>query len=165
MQVNTNQPNAASQLGLNMSLTDLPKLPAKPRPFWMRLLTGTLLACTLLVQTGQVLAQYNSQGAYIPGYYPGQPTNGNPNNTATNPYTGYAPNGQLYLGGQPYAEHQAHIDARNAANSTLFNVSAVGLSVPTAANPNYVHQTLSDIETAAANPGGGVSMSLKVWWT
>lgn len=149
-------PSLASCLGLNTPLTVLPAISVKQRPLWHRVVASIVLTSSLLVQTGQVLAQYQyGQGAYSPS--------GDYNNA---PKTGYAPNGQLYLGGQPYKEPQAHIDARNVANSILYNVVVKGLSEPTAANPGFVHDSLSQIDSgaaaanASASAGGGRSATV-----
>ena len=147
---------AAARLGLNTPLAEqldrLPDLPNKPRPLWQRIVAGILLTSSLLVHTGQVLAQYQyGNGAYNP--------NGSYN---PSPQTGYAPNGQLYLAGQPYKEPQAHIDARNVANSVLYNALVKGLSEPTATNPGFIHGTLSEIDSAAAILGGGAVRSATV---
>jgi hypothetical protein len=147
---------AAARLGLNTPLAKqlerLPDLPNKPRPLWQRIVAGILLTSSLLVHTGQVLAQYQyGNGAYTPnGAY----------NSA--PQTGYAPNGQLYLAGQPYKEPQAHIDARNVANSILYNAIVKGLSEPSASNPGFVHDTLGQIDSAASVLGGGAVRSATV---
>ena len=147
---------AAAILGLNTPLTKqlerLPDLPNKKRPLWQRIIVGVLLASSLLVHTGQVLAQYQyGNGAYNP--------NGSYNPA---PQTGYAPNGQLYLAGQPYKENQAHIDARNVANSILYNAIVKGLSEPSASNPGFVHDTLGQIDSAAAILGGAAVRSATV---
>jgi hypothetical protein len=147
---------AAARLALNTPLSQqlarLPDLPNKKRPLWQRIIAAALLASSLLVHTGQVLAQYQyGNGAYNP--------NGSYN---PSPQTGYAPNGQLYLAGQPYKEPQAHIDARNVANSILYNALVKGLSEPTASNPGFVHSTLSEIDSAAAVLGGAAVRSATV---
>ena len=147
---------AAAGLALNTPLAKqlerLPDLPAKHRPLWQRIVVAVLLASSLLVHTGQVLAQYQyGNGAYTP--------NGSYN---PSPQTGYAPNGQLYLAGQPYKEPQAHIDARNVANSILYNALVKGLSEPSATNPGFVHGTLSEIDSAAAVLGGAAVRSATV---
>ena len=147
---------AAAGLALNTPLAKqlerLPDLPAKHRPLWQRIVVGVLLASSFLVHTGQVLAQYQyGNGAYNP--------NGSYN---PSPQTGYAPNGQLYLAGQPYKEPQAHIDARNVANSILYNALVKGLSEPSATNPGFVHGTLSEIDSAAAVLGGAAVRSATV---
>ena len=158
-----NQPSpntAAARLGLNTPLAEqldrLPDLPNKPRPLWQRIVAGILLTSSLLVHTGQVLAQYQyGNGAYTPSgaYNPAPFTSNN---------TGYAPNGQLYLAGQPYKEPQAHIDARNVANSILYNAIVKGLSEPSASNPGFVHDNLGQIDSAAAILGGGAVRSATV---
>ena len=151
---------AAACLGLNTPLAEqlerLPDLAPKEqksqRPLWQRIIAGILLTSSLLVHTGQVLAQYQyGNGAYNP--------NGSYN---PSPQTGYAPNGQLYLAGQPYKEPQAHIDARNVANSILYNAIVKGLSEPSASNPGFVHDTLGQIDSAAAILGGAAVRSATV---
>ena len=151
---------AAVRLGLNTPLAKqlerLPDLAPKDqitrRPLWQRIIAGILLTSSLLVHTGQVLAQYQyGNGAYNP--------NGSYNPA---PQTGYAPNGQLYLAGQPYKEPQAHIDARNVANTVLYNAIVKGLSEPSASNPGFVHGTLGQIDSAAAVLGGGAVRSATV---
>jgi hypothetical protein len=151
---------AAARLALNTPLAKqlerLPELAPKDqitrRPLWHRIIAGILLTSSLLVHTGQVLAQYQyGNGAYTP--------NGSYN---PSPQTGYAPNGQLYLAGQPYKEPQAHIDARNVANSILYNAIVKGLSEPSASNPGFVHDTLGQIDSAAAVLGGGAVRSATV---
>lgn len=150
----------AARLALNTPLAKqlerLPDLAPKDqitrRPLWQRIVAGILLTSSLLVHTGQVLAQYQyGNGAYTPsGAY-------NPS-----PPTGYAPNGQLYLAGQAVKEAQAHIDARNVANSVLYNAIVKGLSEPSASNPGFVHDTLGQIDSAAAVLGGGAVRSATV---
>ena len=99
---------AAARLGLNTPLAEqldrLPDLPNKPRPLWQRIVAGILLTSSLLVHTGQVLAQYQyGNGAYNP--------NGSYN---PSPQTGYAPNGQRtdrHAGELARAFDQLRIDA------------------------------------------------------
>jgi hypothetical protein len=108
-------------------ITAQPDLPAKPKAWWQRLIVGAVLACTLLVQSSQVLAQYQNYGQNnTPNY--GQPSTGYiapaisaPVSASFNtPFSGYNPDGTLYMGGQRIGNpHQVLHDAQIPAFMTI----------------------------------------------
>ena len=128
-------------------ITAQPDLPDKPHPLWQRLIVGTLLACTLLVQTGQVLAQYQNVGQNN-AQNSGQPNTGYvaPPVSApvSAPTSGYTPDGVLYMAGQRIGNpHQILHDAQIPAFMTITATQYTFTN-----NPSHGQGTLAQMETA-----------------
>jgi hypothetical protein len=73
----------------------------------------------------------------------------------SNGFTGYSPEGALYMGGQRIGN--PHQQLHDMQNPLLWNISATAVSNTTTAN--YIQGTLSQIEPALAVDPGGSSMS------
>ena len=149
-------------------ITAQPDLPAKPHPLWQRFIVGTLLACTLLVQTGQVLAQYQNYGqnnAQNNGQNSGQPTTGY-TPPSTGALSGYTKDGTLFMGGQRIGNpHQILHDAQIPAFMTITGFRATYSNVNDPLAPNYGQGTLAQMETQATTGSDASVLFNRVYLT
>jgi A nuclease family of the HNH/ENDO VII superfamily with conserved AHH/Possible hemagglutinin (DUF637)/Pre-toxin domain with VENN motif len=137
---------------MHTPFTAITAQPAQPRALWQRLIVGALLACTLLVQTGQVLAQYQNfgqnstqnNGQASTGYTP----------PSTGAQSGYNPDGTLYMGGTRIGNphqilHDAQIPSFMTITATRYTYTD---------NPNHGQGTL--LQMAQATTAGSDSSVL-----